>query len=71
MTQEKNITYNEIELRVKFDYEKPDYGDYWTPPSGGCVEIQNVFVEKTDIYDLLSDKQFEELEELILKKLEE
>lgn len=65
------INYKGIELNVECEYERGDSGDFLTPPSGDELDVYSIKVESTDIYDLLSGKQIQEIEEIVINKLNE
>lgn len=43
-----HIQLEHVTLRVEATEWDFDEGDYWTPPSGGDLEITGVFVERVD-----------------------
>jgi hypothetical protein len=62
---------NQILLEVHGDYEKPDSGDYETPPTHGIFTIEDVFYEDVSIFNLLKCIEFnwEALEEKVIDRL--
>ena len=57
-----------VKITVDYDIEPYDCGNYETPPSGGEVTINDVLINNASIYNLLSDKQFDEITQLIIKE---
>lgn len=39
-----------VSVRVEYTVEPIDHGDYWTPPSGGEVEIENMEVDYDGVF---------------------
>ena len=74
---EIEINYKGVLLLVGGTYEPGEEGELYdgdmcgTPPTPGLFDINEVFVEETDIYEMLSYEILEELQELILNKIEE
>ena len=74
---EIEINYKGVPLLVGGTYEPGEegvlyYGDMaGLPPTSSYFDINEVFVEETDIYEMLSYEILEELQELILDKIEE
>lgn len=63
------IKYKGVELEVEGTYNPYDAGDYWTPPSGGDFEIENVTLEGVDVF-LLIEHDIDEIERLCLKEID-
>ena len=70
------IEFKNVPLVVKGDYTEGDSGTAYhedlsgTPPTDSQYEIENIFVESVDIYDLFSYDDISRIEELVLIELE-
>jgi hypothetical protein len=64
----------QYEKGLEFDYiayvDKGDKGDYWTPPSPDCIEIDFIgFLPDTNLGECLRDEIFEAIREQIQEEL--
>ena len=64
------IIYCDIEMIVDYYFEKGETQTYDYPGSPDMVEIEKVEVNNVDIYDLLDQEQLNDLETIILNKLQ-
>lgn len=77
MIQEHEITYKGITLLVGGTYYKGEemvrYNSDLSgvPESPSTFDINEVFVEETDIYELFSSEQLQDIEKIILELIEE
>lgn len=60
-------------FEVEYDYMPEDFGDYWTPPSGGEIEIFKIKLGTFDMTDffLENDELFDKLENEIFKIIQD
>ncbi len=71
-----DIKFKDIKLTIVGDYTEGDSGTAYhedlsgTPPTDSQYEIENIFVESVDIYDLFSYDDISRIEELVLIELE-
>ena len=56
-----------LRITVRYEYYPPTESTDDTPGTGAECTIYKVFVQETDIIDILSAKQQEEIEELIIE----
>lgn len=66
---EADITYNGVKLVVVYDYHKGEEQTWDYPGSAPEAEVESVFAEdsETDLIDLFTGIQIEEIEETILE----
>jgi len=76
MKTEQEIIYKGIKLLIEGTYTEPEeevryYDDYsGHPGSSSDYDINAVFVQDTDIYELLSVNDLEKIVELVLEEIE-
>lgn len=70
MKTEVEIEFRGLDLTVKGAYDKMDFGDYWTAPTGAMFYIDKIIEEDIDIFDTFSGKEILEIEEIVINKLE-
>ena len=76
MNHTVNITYKGIDLTVEGTYDKGDEEIRYTSDMGGypgfpsSFDIECVWVNGVDIYELVSSRGLEEIERIIVEKLE-
>ena len=67
MTKYKtSLEYEGVELYVEYYYNKAEIGVLYLPSYPASVEIQDVKVLDTSIFNLLSDNQKDQIEVIIL-----
>ena len=59
------IKYHEIEISVQYSYSKGEERTHDYPGSPDCYEIDDIWIESTNIIDLLSYDQQDEIIDLI------
>ena len=64
----KIINLYSLELTVKYHYEKPSKGDYYTPPTGAYYDIQEVLHNGEDLVELF-EGLIKNWEDIIIKEL--
>jgi hypothetical protein len=62
-----SLEYEGVELYVEYYYYKAESGGMELPSYPDSVEIQDVKVLDTSIYNLLSEEQFKEIGLIIIK----
>ena len=67
---ETTIKYHEIEISVQYAYSKGEEQTYDYVGSSDQFEIENVWIESTEICDILSNDQLEEITDLIAETWE-
>ena len=67
---EVQITYKEVEIVVEGTYTPPEERTDTYPGASSDFDINSVFVEDVDIYNLFSVDDLERIEELILEEIE-
>ena len=76
MKTEQEITYRGIQLEVEGDYTPAEKGYMYDgnldglPDSGAEFDVNAVFVQDTDIYDLLGNDELKHISELVIGELE-
>ncbi|CAB5217008.1 hypothetical protein UFOVP200_34 [uncultured Caudovirales phage] len=66
---ERTINYKDVELRCEFSIDKYEPATYWQPEEGGTIYDLFVYVQDTEILDILGKKQIEDIEQLIYEQL--
>ena len=66
---EKTINYRDVELRCEFSIDNYEPATYWQPEEGGTIYDLFVYVQDTEILDILGDKQINDITELIYEQL--
>jgi hypothetical protein len=66
---EVTINYNEVTLRCEFSIDKYEPATHWQPEEGGTIYDLFVYVQETEILDILLEKQIDDIKELIYEKL--
>ena len=56
-----------LRITVRYEYEPPTESTPYTPGTGAECTIYKVYVQDTDIIDILSAEQEMEIEELIIE----
>lgn len=67
---ETTIKYHEIEISVQYAYSKGEAQTHDYPGSPDQFEIENIWIESTEIHDLLSSDQLEDIENLVAETWE-
>lgn len=67
---ETTIKYHEIEISVQYSYSKGEERTHDYPGSPDQFEIENIWIESTEIHDLLSSDQLEDIENLVAETWE-
>jgi len=67
---ETTIKYHEIEISVQYSYSKGEAQTHDYAGSPDQFEIENIWIESTEIYDLLSSDQLEDIENLVAETWE-
>ena len=63
------INYKDVDLRCEFSIDKYEPATYWQPEEGGTIYDLFVYVQETEILDILGKKQIEDIEQLIYDQL--
>ena len=66
---EKTINYKDVELRCEFSIDKHEAATYWQPEEGGTIYDLFVYVQDTEILDILGEKQIDDIKDLIYEQL--
>jgi hypothetical protein len=66
---EVTINYKDVELRCEFSIDKYVPATYLDPEEGGDIYDLFVYIQETEMMDILGKKQIEEIEELIYEQL--
>ena len=66
---EKTINYKDVELRCEFSIDKYVPATYLDPEEGGTIYDLFVYVQETEILDILVEKQIDDIKELIYEQL--
>ena len=65
------VNYNDVTLQVEGNYYQGEERAFDYPGSGSEFELQYVYAgSKTDIYDILTNKQIEDIEKLCIEELD-
>jgi hypothetical protein len=63
------INYKDVDLRCEFSIDNYEPATYWQPEEGGTIYDLFVYVQETEILDILEKKQIEDIEQLIYEQL--
>ena len=66
---EVTINYNDVTLRCDFSIDKHEPATHWQPEEGGTIYDLFVYVQDTEILDILLEKQIDDIKELIYEQL--
>ena len=66
---EVTINYKDVELRCEFSIDKYVPATYLDPEEGGDIYDLFVYVQDTEILDILGKKQIDDIKELIYEQL--
>jgi len=66
---EVTINYKDVELRCEFSIDKYVAATYLDPEEGGDIYDLFVYIQETEMMDILGKKQVEEIEQLIYEQL--
>jgi len=66
---EVTINYKDVELRCEFSIDKYVPATYLDPEEGGTIYDLFVYVQETEILDILLEKQIDDIKELIYEQL--
>lgn len=61
------LDYLGVTLKIEYEYEPEDKGDYYNPPEGGYVSIEDVFVKGVSVVDIMDPKIIENLQDKLLE----
>ena len=65
------VNYNDVILQVEGNFYQGEERSFDYPGSGSEFELQYVFAgSETDIYDILTNKQIEDIEKLCIEQLD-
>ena len=56
------MTFEDIDLTIEYDFYKEEAGDYLTAANPPSVDIQSVIVAGVDVFDILSNNVLMEIE---------
>ncbi len=65
------IFYLDKALYVKHSYSPGFSKTYYDPPSDPDISIEDIFLNEESIYDLMGDKQLQEIEQLLYNEYTE
>ena len=63
-----DLDYLGVTLEIEYEYEPEDRGDYYNPPEGGYVVIEDISVKGVSVIDIINYKIIEELTDKLLEK---
>ncbi|CAB4151738.1 hypothetical protein UFOVP598_35 [uncultured Caudovirales phage] len=66
---ERTINYKDVELRCEFSIDKYEPATYWQPDEGGDIYDLFVYVQETEMMDILGQKQIDDIKDLIYEQL--
>jgi len=66
---EKTINYKDVTLRCEFSIDQYVPATYLDPEEGGTIYDLFVYVQETEILDILVEKQIDDIKELIYEQL--
>ena len=66
---EKTINYKDVTLRCEFSIDKYVPATYLDPEEGGTIYDLFVYVQETEILDILGKKQVDDIKDLIYEQL--
>ena len=66
---EKTINYRDVQLRCEFSIDKYEPATHWQPEEGGTIYDLFVYIQETEILDILGEKQIDDIKDLIYEQL--
>ncbi len=63
------VKYREVELKCDFKMDSYEEETMYQPEEGGDIEDLTVYIQDVDVTDIFSEKQIEEIMDLIYEKL--
>jgi|688.fasta_scaffold650397_2 hypothetical protein len=63
------VKYREVELKCEFKMDSYEEATMYQPEEGGDIEDLTVYIQDIDVTDIFSEKQIEEIMDLIYEKL--
>jgi len=61
------LDYLGVTLEIEYEYEPEDTGDYYNPPEGGHVMIEDIWVKGVSVLDIMDPKIIEDLHDKLLE----
>jgi hypothetical protein len=66
----ENLPTDDVEITINFRYVPEESGDYWTPSSGGYIEIITIEFNDNPLMQYLKQELSEKLLKVILSTIE-
>ena len=66
---ERTINYKDVTLRCEFSIDKYVPATYLDPEEGGTIYDLFIYIQETEMMDILGQKQIEDIEQLIYEQL--
>lgn len=65
-----NLPTEDVEITINFRYIPEDKGDYWTPPSGGYIELNDIEFNDNPLMQYLKQELSTEFVQTIMATIE-
>ena len=66
---ERTINYKDVTLRCEFSIDKYEPATYWQPDEGGDIYDLFIYIQETEMMDILGQKQIDDIKDLIYEQL--
>ena len=66
---ERTINYKDVTLRCEFSIDKYEPATYWQPDEGGDIYDLFIYIQETEMMDILGKKQIDDIKDLIYEQL--
>ena len=62
-----DLDYLGVTLEIAYEYEPEDRGDYYNPPEGGYVIIEDILVNGVSVINIMDSKIIDALHDQLLE----
>ena len=62
-----DLDYLGVTLEIEYEYEPEDRGDYYNPPEGGYVIIEDILVNGVSVINIMDSKIIDALHDQLLE----
>lgn len=66
---ERTINYKDVTLRCEFSIDKYEPATYLDPEEGGTIYDLFIYIQETEMMDILGKKQIDDIKDLIYEQL--